>query len=177
MEFDFSSVIVSCLFHSISCAAIFIFNWINNSSRVFNAWSTSWTCEDPIGYMGIGGGGRSYKAWKWVIPVEIWKVVLYQNSAHGKYEFHFHGHWWIYLLRYYSKHRLTTSIIPSVWGWYGELIFNLVLDIVKNSCQNLLMNMESRSLTIVLDMPCNFITPSTNFSATYFTVNGWDKDM
>ena len=35
--------------------------------------------------------------------------------------------------------------------------------------------MGSRSLMIDLGMPCNLITPSTNLSATPFTVNGWDE--
>jgi hypothetical protein len=48
-------------------------------------------------------------------------------------------------------------------------------DILKNSCQNLLIKTGSQSLMIDLGKSSNLITPPTNFSATILAVEGWDR--
>ena len=45
------------------------------------------------------------------------------------------------------------SVCPSVCGWYDELIFSLVPNVLKRTFQNSDVNLESRSDTKVLGMP------------------------
>jgi len=53
-----------------------------------------------------------------------------------------------------------------------ELNFNLVPNIVKNSCQNLLINMGLRSLMIDFGMSWILMMCFTNCLATIFAENG-----
>jgi hypothetical protein len=71
-------------------------------------------------------GGRPYKTSNEEVPSAKCKLVLYQYSAREIHWIHFIGQAWAKHRRYPSKHWLTRSVWPSVWGWYEELIFRLV---------------------------------------------------
>ena len=78
-----------------------------------------------------------------------WKYVLYQNSASGNYLNHCLGQEWIKHLKNVSKHCLSHSVWPSVWGWYDELISSWVLVSLKSSCHTLLV--KTLSLSEIID--------------------------
>lgn len=66
------------------------------------------------------GGGCPYITWKGIILRELWKLVLYQNSAKDNQLGHFFRHYPVIQRKYVSKHRFTTSVCPSLCGWYAD---------------------------------------------------------
>jgi hypothetical protein len=72
-------------------------------------------------------GSYPYRALKGVQPKEVWKEVLYQNSARGNQDFHF---FWVLCtlhLRNISRHWFTLLDYPPVCGWYALLVTKVVL--------------------------------------------------
>lgn len=60
---------------------------------------------------------------------------------------------------------------PSVWGWYALLIANIVPYSWNNSCQNVLVNMESRSEMMLIGTLCRWTTSLIKISTTWVVVN------
>lgn len=101
--------------------------------------------------------------------------MLYHHSANGNHLGQVACFSSVMHRKYVSRQGFTTSIWTSVCGWYDEDKHKETPSFFNNSLQKVLMNMESRSLTILFDKPLNRYFSSTKTYAIKCVLYGWVK--